>query len=119
MNPKAFGADKGALQITLSAFHLSARDRPNVGNVPSYTGKGLYDRNDHNHQENEVNQRGNDRPEKYQDTTNTGDRSKHRMDDCRDNVKKKPRAPEDDRLHRVKAHKVIVLFQDIKNDAAD
>lgn len=66
-----------------------------------------------------MNQRSDDRPEKYQDSTDPWDRPEHRMDDRRHNVKEKPCAAEDDRLHRVKAHETIVLFEDIKNDAAD
>jgi hypothetical protein len=35
-------------------------------------------------------------PEKYQDATDTWDRSEHRMHDSRHNVKKKPGAAKDD-----------------------
>ena len=101
------------------AFHLSPRNRANVWDIPADPGERLYDGNDHNHQEHEMNQRGDDCPEKYQDATNTGNRPEHRMDDRRHNVKEKPRATKDDRLHRVKAHESVVLFEDIKNDAAD
>ena len=66
-----------------------------------------------------MNERRDDCPEKYKNATNAGDRPKHRMDDRRYNVKEKPRAAKDDGLHRVKAHETVVLFENIKNDAAD
>ena len=66
-----------------------------------------------------MNQRRDDCPEKYQDAANTRNRPKHSMHDSRHNVKQKPCATKDDRLHCVKAHETIVLFEDIKNDAAD
>jgi len=58
-------------------------------------------------------------PEKYQDATDTWNRSKHRMHNGRDNVEKKPRAAKDDRLHGVKTDEVVALFENIKNDAPD
>ena len=66
-----------------------------------------------------MNQRRDDCPEKYQDATDARDGPKHRMDDRGHNVKEKPRAAKDDRLHRVEAHKTVVFLEDIKNDAAD
>src|SRR5262249_54106603 len=73
----------------------------------------------HYYQEHKMNQRCDDCPEKYQDATNTGNCAKHCVDDRGHNVKEKPSTTENYRLHRVKAHKTIVLFEDIKNDAAD
>ena len=102
-----------------AAFHLSPRNRANVWDIPADACERLYDGNDHNHQEHEMNQRRDNCPEKYKDATNAGDRPKHRMDYRRHNVKEKPCTAKDDRLHRVKAHERIVLFEDIKNDAAD
>ena len=66
-----------------------------------------------------MNQRCDNCPEKYQDAADTGNRPEHRMDDRGHDVKEKPCATENDRLHRIKAHKAVVLFEDIKNDAAD
>ena len=103
----------------LGAFHLSPRNRANVRNVPADARKRLNDRNDHDYQEYQMNQRRDDCPEKYQDTADTRNRPKDRMDDRRNNVEEKPCATEDDRLHRVKAHERVVFFEDIKNDAAD
>lgn len=116
---KRQASDTDALTNSWRAFHLSPRNRADVGNVPADTGKCLYDGNDHYYQEHEMNQRGDDCPEKYQDAANTGNRPEHRMHNSRHNVKEKPCATEDDRLHRVKAHETVVLLEDIKNDAAD
>src|SRR5262249_36934546 len=102
-----------------SGFYLSARDRTDVWDVPAYARKCLHDGNDHDYQEHQMNERRDDCPEKYQDATNTGNCAKHCMDDRGHNVKEKPSATENDRLHRIKTHKTIVLFEDIKNDAAD
>ena len=66
-----------------------------------------------------MNQRRDDCPEKYQNSADTRNCPKNRMNDCGHDVKEKPRATKDDRLHRVKAHETIVLFEDIKNDTAD
>ena len=55
--------DASALQITCF-FHLSSRDRTNVGNVPADTGKGLYVAMIIINQECKMNQRGNQSPRK-------------------------------------------------------
>src|SRR6266403_4919069 len=101
------------------AFDLFARNWPDVWNVPAHTSKSFYDRNDHDHQKRQVHQRRDNRPEKYQDATDGWYRREHHMDDSGHNVEEKPRATEDNRLHRVEAHKAVVLFQNIKDDAAD
>jgi len=102
-----------------AAFHLSPSNWANVRDVPADARERLYDGNDHDHQEHEMNQRRDDCPEKYQNTTDARNSPEHRMDDRRHNIEEKPCATKDDRLHRVKAHERIVLFEDIKNDAAD
>src|SRR5947207_9925771 len=66
-----------------------------------------------------MNKRSDNRAEKYQDAADARDRSEHCMHDCRHNVEKKPGAAEDDRLHRIKAHKIVLFFEDIENNAAD
>ena len=38
---------------------------------------------------------------------------------CINNREKNPGAAKDDRLHRVKTHKTVALFEHIKDDAAD
>ena len=103
----------------LSAFYLSPGDRADVRDVPADARERLHDGNNHDHQEDQMNQRSDDRPEKYQNPADTRDCPKYRMNDCGHDVKEKPRATKNDRLHRVKTHKTIVLLENIKNDAAD
>ena len=66
-----------------------------------------------------MDKRGDDRPEKYQHSTDARDCAEDRMYHRRDNVKKQPCAAKDDRLHGIKTDKAVALFEDIKNDAAD
>jgi len=105
--------------LRCGTFHLFARNRPDVRDIPPDARERFYDSNDHDHQKRQMHERRDDCPEKYEDTTDTRDCAKHGMHHCRDNVKQKPRAAEDDRLHCVKTHKAIALFENIKNDAAD
>ncbi len=58
-------------------------------------------------------------PEKHEETSDSRNGAKDRVHDRGGNIKKKPRAPEDDRLHRVEAHKAVVLFDNVKNDPAN
>lgn len=66
-----------------------------------------------------MNERRDYRPEENQDAANARDRSKDHVHDGGGNIKQKPRAAKYDRLHSVEAHKAVVLFQNVKNDATD
>ena len=66
-----------------------------------------------------MHQRRDHRPQKYQDRTDAGNRSDNRVHHHRGYVEEKPGAAEDDRLHRVKTHKAVPFFQQIKNNSAD
>src|SRR6266498_6166548 len=98
------------------AFYLSARNRPDVGNVPAHAGKGFYDGDDHDHQKRQMHQRRDNSPEKYQDAADARDCAKHYVHDGGDNVEEKPSAAKNDRLHRVETHETVTLFQNVKND---
>ena len=63
MKRQASGTD--ALQKSDRAFHLSPRNRANVWDIPADACERLYDGNDNNHQEHEMNQRRDNCPEKY------------------------------------------------------
>src|SRR5207248_11632085 len=58
-------------------------------------------------------------PKKYQDAADTWDRSKYSMHNGRNNVKKKPPATKDDRLHGVKPDEAVSFFENVENDATD
>lgn len=66
-----------------------------------------------------MDERGDYCPEKHEETADSGNGAKDRVHHRGCNIKKQPSAAENDRLHRVKAHKTVVLLDDIKNDAAD
>jgi prepilin-type N-terminal cleavage/methylation domain-containing protein len=110
---------KAAPTFLGDAFHLLARDWPDVRNVPAHAREGFYHRNDHDDQKRQMDQRRDNRPEKYQDATDTWNRGEHHMHDSRHDVEEKPSATEDDGLHSVETHKTVVLFQNVENNAAD
>ena len=66
-----------------------------------------------------MHQRRDNRPEKYQNAADAWNRPEHRMHDSRHDVEEKPSTPKNDRLHCIKTHKTVVLFQNVKDDAAD
>src|SRR6266481_5301239 len=101
------------------SFHLLARDRANVGNVPADTHECLHDCDNHDYQKKQMHQGGDNRPEKYQNAADSWNRSEHRVHDSGHDVKEKPSATENDRLHGVEAHEAVVLFQNVENNATD
>ena len=101
------------------AFDLLARNWPDVRDVPAHAGERFYDGDDHDHQKRQMDERCDNRPEEYENTTDAGDRTEDRMHDRRDNVKQEPRATKDDRLHGIKTHEAVVFFENVENDAAD
>ena len=66
-----------------------------------------------------MDERGDDCPEKYQDSTDARNSAEDSVHYGRDNVKKQPRAAKDDRLHGVKTDKAVAFFENVKNDASD
>jgi hypothetical protein len=102
-----------------AALHLSPRNRANVRDIPADARERLYSGNDPDNKKRNMKKCRDNCPEKYQDAADARNGPEDRMHDRRDNVEEKPRATKDDRLHRVEAHERIVLFEDIKNDAAD
>ncbi len=58
-------------------------------------------------------------PEKRENNTDRRHASKNQVDDHRNDIEEEPGAAEDDRLHRVETNELIVLFQDVKDQAAD
>ena len=66
-----------------------------------------------------MDERGDDCPEKYQNSTDARNSAEDRVHYGRDNVKKQPRATENDRLHDIKTDKAVALFENVKNDAPD
>jgi len=105
--------------LALHSLQLFARYQAYVRNIPARTGQGFHDRDDHDNEKRDMNQGPND-PQRYgNDPSHDRDRRQNRQDDAPDDIKQKPGAPENDRLHRVEAHKTVLLFQDIKNDATD
>jgi len=116
---KRQASDTYALTKLCDAFHLPARNWTNIWNVPADARERFYDGNDHDHQKHQMHERCDNCPEKYQDAADTWNRSKDRMHNGRDNVKKKPRATKDDRLHGVETDEAVALFENIKNDAPD
>src|SRR5438270_4434785 len=102
-----------------STFRLLARNRPDVWNFPTDTSKRLHNRDNHDHQKEQMHQRRDNRPEKYQNAADSWNCPEHCVHDSRYNVKQKPSATKNDRLHCIKTHKTVVLFQNVKDDAAD
>ena len=66
-----------------------------------------------------MDERGDDCPEKYQDSTDARNSAEDSVHYGRDNIKKQPRATENDRLHGIKTDKAVALFENVKNDAPD
>ena len=60
-----------------------------------------------------------EKPEPGEDRSRHRDRPENRPDDPRDQVKEKPDAAKDDGLHRVEANEAVLLFENVKNQAAD
>jgi len=64
-----------------------------------------------------VNERLDNSPKKHQNSTNRGNRPQDQEQDFLNDVKQKPRTPEDNRLHGIETHKAVVLFDDVEDDA--
>ena len=117
-----FEVDGWPSRRSLNSSHsavLPPRYRPDVRNVPAHAGERFHGGDNPHNQKRDMNDRLNDSPKKYQNSTNRRNRPKDQEEDSRDDVKQKPRAPEDDRLHRVEAHKAVVFFDNVKNDPAN
>ena len=112
------GSANPSLRINTVAF-LAPRHRPDVRNVPAHASKRFHGGDNPHNQKRYVNERLDDSPKKHQNSTNRRNRPKDQEQDFRNDVKQQPRAPEDDRLHRVEAHKAVVLFDNVKNDPAN
>src|SRR5437867_405782 len=94
--PKAFGA--GLLSANADAkhkpsksssirsegrfAHLLAGDRAHQRNVPAYICKRFHGRDDPNNQESELNEHGDQAPEKRKKTTDCRDASEDQVNDC-------------------------------------
>jgi len=102
-----------------STFHLFARNWSDVRNFPTHAGERFYGRDDPNHEKRDLDERSDYCPEKHEETADSRNGAKDRVHHGGGNIKKKPCAAENDRLHGVKAHKTVVLLDDIENDAAD
>jgi len=100
-------------------FYLFACNRPDIGNVPAHVGERFYGRDNPNHEKRDLDECSDYCPEKHKETADSRNGAKDRVHHRGGNIKKKPCAAENDRLHRVKANKTVVLLDDIKNDAAD
>ena len=61
---------------------------------------------------------GDEKPESAQDRSDHRERSKNHSQDPGDDVEEEPGAAKNDRLHRVETDELIVLFQDVKNQAS-
>ena len=109
----------GIWRFLTGAFHLFARDRSYIGNFPAHVRECFYGRDDPDNEKCDLDERRDYRPEKHQDAADAGDRSKDHVHDGRGDIKQKPRATKNNRLHGIKTHKAVMLFQNIKNDAAD
>ena len=107
------------LVLACAAFRLSAGNRPDIWNVPANAGKRLHHCDDPDYEERDMDERGDDCPEKYQDSTDARNSAEDSVHYGRDNVKKQPRAAKDDRLHGVKTDKAVAFFENVKNDASD
>src|SRR5436190_17729663 len=118
-SPDYRGAKAAPTFSDCSTFRLLARNRADVWNFPTDTGECLHDRNNHDHQKQQMHQRRDNRPEKYQNAANAWNRPEHRMHDGGHDIEEKPSTPKNDRLHCIKTHKTVVLFQNVKDDAAD
>src|SRR5882724_2540323 len=110
---------KAAPTFLGDSFHLLARDWPDVRNVPTHAREGFYHGNDHDDQKRQMDQRRDNRPKKYQDPADARNRGEHHMHDSGHDVEEKPRATENDRLHRVETYKAVALFQNVENNATD
>src|SRR6266436_825135 len=66
-----------------------------------------------------MHQGGDNRPEKYQNAADSWNRREHHVHDSGHDVKEKPSATKDDRLHGVETHKTVVLFEYVENNATD
>ena len=117
--PDHRGAKAAPTFSDCSTFRLLARNRTDVWNFPTDTGKRLYDRDNHDHQKQQMHQRRDNRPEKYQNAANSWNCPEYRMHDGGHDVEEKPGTSKNDRLHCIKTHKTVVLFQNVKDDAAD
>ena len=102
-----------------AAFHLSPGNWTDVRDIPADARERLHSGNDPDNKKRNMNKCLDDCPEKYQDTADAWNGPEDRIHDPGRNVKEKPCTAKDDRLHRVKTHERVVLFEDIKNDAAD
>ncbi len=98
---------------------LFPRDRADVGNVPTHTGERFHGGNDPENDKSDVNDRGDDGPEKYEDPADCRNCAKNCVHNRGNDIEQKPGQPKDDRLHRVKAHERVVFFQNEKYNTAD
>lgn len=101
------------------AVDLVARDRPDVWNIPARAAKSFDDRDDEDDEEPDRDDGPDQSPENNEQAADAGDGGEDRMHDACDDIENDPGRAEDDRLHGVKADKLIMLFEDVENDAAD
>ncbi len=64
-----------------------------------------------------MDQGGDEKPEPAENRPDHWKYPKDLVENHRDDVEQEPGASENDRLHRVKTNELIVLFQDVKNQA--
>lgn len=97
--------------------HLLASDWAYERNVPARTHERFYHRDNHDDEETQMDQSGDEKPEPAENRPDHRKHPKNFVENHRDDVEEKPGASENDRLHRVETNELIVLFQDVKNQA--
>src|SRR5438105_12162505 len=87
-----------SLHFLTSLADLFPRDRSDVGNVPTHAGKRFHRSDYPEHDESDLNDRGDDRPEKYEDAADRRNCAKNCVDNRGNDIEQKPGETKDDRL---------------------
>ena len=98
---------------------LFARHRTDVRDFPTDASECTPGGDDPKHNKTDMDDRGDDRPEKHQDPSDCRNGTKDYVDDRRNDVEQEPGQTKDDRLHGIETHKWVPLLQNEKHDAAD